>query len=595
MNTALVALLLLATIVHEAMGVQRAGGDTDLAELKAEVIALKGKKSAICGLQQWSSQNNEGTIIYTTVYEEVEEANSRLDKDTGVYTAGVDGVYKISVSGIAEVWPYDQGVRVNLTGAGNTAEDAFFINSSVICQSYMNANGLDACDGDGGYILDTAAATRYVTLDANQQISLWKNSGDFSSIKFCVSLYDDMSVDGSKKIPKKEITALKRNYLKSAICGYQPSQKPGTIKYETVHNEVEEANSVLDKDTGVYTAGVDGVYEISVSGNSYVDKLHGDDLKVNLVGDGNSKKEFVRSYNSNEYPIWETSAASRYVTLTAGQELSIEQSGGGYFFQVKFCVTLYKANVVGEALSVPTTGDSTELVELQAEITALQRTNLKSVICGYIGSQKNAGTIKYTTVQEEVEELNSVLDKDSGVYTAGVSGVYEISVSAYADLQRGDEVKVALEGVLDSWEVVLIHSQNFGVGVFADTCSATRYVTLTADQQFSLQKSGGGSLNEVKFCVTLYKEIATCAPDKPEKWEGSCKKWKNKGYCTTDKYIDFMKENCDTTCNCNCAPDKPEKWEGSCKSWKNKGHCTTDKYIDFMKENCDTTCNCTLD
>ena len=41
MNTALVALLLLATIVHEAMGVQRAGGDTDLAELKAEVIALK--------------------------------------------------------------------------------------------------------------------------------------------------------------------------------------------------------------------------------------------------------------------------------------------------------------------------------------------------------------------------------------------------------------------------------------------------------------------------------------------------------------------------------------------------------------------------
>ena len=46
-------------------------------------------------------------------------------------------------------------------------------------------------------------------------------------------------------------------------------------------------------------------------------------------------------------------------------------------------------------------------------------------------------------------------------------------------------------------------------------------------------------------------EIATCAPDKPEKWEGSCKKWKNKGYCTTDKYIDFMKENCDTTCNCS--------------------------------------------
>ena len=60
----------------------------------------------------------------------------------------------------AEVWPYDQGVRVNLAGAGNTAEDAFFINSTVICQSYKNANGLDGCDGDGGYILDTAAATR---------------------------------------------------------------------------------------------------------------------------------------------------------------------------------------------------------------------------------------------------------------------------------------------------------------------------------------------------------------------------------------------------------------------------------------------------
>ena len=43
-----------------------------------------------------------------------------------------------------------------------------------------------------------------------------------------------------------------------------------------------------------------------------------------------------------------------------------------------------------------------------------------------------------------------------------------------AELQTGDEVKVALEGVLDSWEVVLIRSQNFGGGDFIDTCSATR-------------------------------------------------------------------------------------------------------------------------
>ena len=40
------------------------------------------------------------------------------------------------------------------------------------------------------------------------------------------------------------------------------------------------------------------------------------------------------------------------------------------------------------------------------KLKSFQRTNLKSVICGYIGSQKNAGTIKYTTVQEEVHKKN---------------------------------------------------------------------------------------------------------------------------------------------------------------------------------------------
>ena len=34
-----------------------------------------------------------GVIPFIAILFQVEEANSRLDKDTGVYTAGVDGKY----------------------------------------------------------------------------------------------------------------------------------------------------------------------------------------------------------------------------------------------------------------------------------------------------------------------------------------------------------------------------------------------------------------------------------------------------------------------------------------------------------------------
>jgi len=154
---------------------------------------------------------------------------------------------------------------------------------------------------------------------------------------------DEMTAAGAK------ITTLEMRGRKSSICGYQSTKSSkGTVKYDTVHTEVDEVNSVLDANTGIYTAGINGVYEISLSG--YASLPPGGWLQVLLeraTGYGYEDKYFAYSYSSRSNGhIKEVAAATRHVTLTAGQQISLNYDYGGSvyvasFIHMKFCVTLY--------------------------------------------------------------------------------------------------------------------------------------------------------------------------------------------------------------------------------------------------------------
>jgi len=150
-------------------------GEINQDATRIDNLEMRGRKSSICGWREiW--ERSAGTITYDTVHTEVEEVSSVLDANTGIYTAGVNGVYEISLSGLTYADPGGLAA-VWLEGAGYGSEDDYFIYSE---NSAIN----------GGVIVDTAAATRHVTLTAGQQISLkYKGNADFWRIKFCVTLY----------------------------------------------------------------------------------------------------------------------------------------------------------------------------------------------------------------------------------------------------------------------------------------------------------------------------------------------------------------------------------------------------------------------
>lgn len=144
---------------------------------------------------------------------------------------------------------------------------------------------------------------------------------------------------------KKESDKTKIRTQKSSICGHREVWKnAGTITYETVQADVEEVGSNLNEGTGIFTAGANGVYMISLSGHAVVGP--GETVRVELAGAEHSDEVtyFIQAYSDsgNGQRIQESSAATWHLALKVGQQLSLRFSGDGYgFFGIKFCVSLY--------------------------------------------------------------------------------------------------------------------------------------------------------------------------------------------------------------------------------------------------------------
>jgi len=148
---------------------------------------------------------------------------------------------------------------------------------------------------------------------------------------------------------KGELGTLKTKTKKSAICGFHNGSmtSPETIEYadDKIITEVNEVNSSLGTN-GYYTAGVNGVYEIKVSGYAVVDR--DGRAELDLKG-ARGTFDLTRSYYTNTYETYnqrvqETVAATKIVTLNAGEQIYLYygEEGNAYMERIRFCVTLYK-------------------------------------------------------------------------------------------------------------------------------------------------------------------------------------------------------------------------------------------------------------
>lgn len=69
-----------------------------------------------------------------------------------------------------------------------------------------------------------------------------------------------------------------------------------------------------------------------------------------------------------------------------------------------------------------------------------------------------------------------------------------------------------------------------------------------------------------------------------------CPRWKQ--YCTSSVYGNYMKKNCQKTCNLCSGGSACADKNRSCSSWRNRGYCRG-RFAMYMKENCPKSCgNC---
>jgi len=121
-----------------------------------------------------------------------------------------------------------------------------------------------------------------------------------------------------------------------------------------------------------------------------------------------------------------------------------------------------------------------------------------SNICGYKFKEGSDGNITYDQVYTKVDTDGSVLNAASGVYTTGVAGVYEITVSVSTTVTSGEHVFVGVYGVPDGFpthgNVWLLEQQE---------STQTRYKKLRAGDGINIQLHSSSDASCVNVVMPL--------------------------------------------------------------------------------------------
>jgi len=148
--------------------------------------------------------------------------------------------------------------------------------------------------------------------------------------------------------------------------------------------------------------------------------------------------------------------------------------------------------------------------------------NANSALCAYqynVGGGNNGlsgNIVVYERYYLETNGANSSLDKSTGKFTAGKSGVYQISVSAKTGFSKsGRYVKLYLRtssGNYQGGDEAEIAYQRAGSTWLGTSLSAIRFISLQQGETAWLEyecedglTSSSCGIPGLKFCVSLYK------------------------------------------------------------------------------------------
>jgi len=160
-----------------------------------------------------------------------------------------------------------------------------------------------------------------------------------------------------------------------------------------------------------------------------------------------------------------------------------------------------------------------EIEGVQDDIVDMQNAN--SALCAYQyrvggGDYGLSGKIVvYDTTYLETNGASCSLDKSTGKFTAGKSGVYQVSVSAIDGYTKdNDGFFVYLRtssGNYQGYEAYIAHQQAYGTTWLFTPVNAIRFISLQQGETAWLEYDCSSSdktdcgIYQLKFCVSLYK------------------------------------------------------------------------------------------
>jgi len=174
-------------------------------------------------------------------------------------------------------------------------------------------------------------------------------------------------------------------------------------------------------------------------------------------------------------------------------------------------------------------GDIVDMQDkLQGEIEGVQDNivdmqNANSALCAYqdlVGDGNNGlsrNIVVYGTTYLETNGASCSLDKSTGKFTAGKSGVYQVSVSAEVGVTYDDEyfqvfLRTSSGNYQDGYEAYIARQQAGGKSHLYTPQNAIRFISLQQGETAWLEYSCSDGLtstkcriNHLKFCVSLYK------------------------------------------------------------------------------------------
>jgi len=180
-------------------------------------------------------------------------------------------------------------------------------------------------------------------------------------------------------------------------------------------------------------------------------------------------------------------------------------------------------NVQGDITNVQgiITNVQGDITNIQGDIVDMQNAN--SALCAYrdtVGGGNNGLSGKivvYDTTYLETNGASCSLDKSTGKFTAGKSGVYQVSVSAevgYTDGGYSFQVYLRTSSgkYQDGYEAYIARQHVGGTDYLLTPLNVIRFISLQQGETAWLEYECSGGLtstkcriNHLKFCVSLYK------------------------------------------------------------------------------------------